>query len=613
LETLLVNANTTVAKAGTLTTGNAVRTIMVADGVTLTWTGQIFSTAAGTGFIKSRNGTWDMSSESAAYPSGFTLNAGTMIVSGKNSFGNGAMNINGGTIQSSGISAFAPASLAIGGNFTFAGTGNDTGTMPISLGATTPNITNITTSGSRILIGLISGNAGTGLNFFGSGTGQIYIGNSGNTFSGLITINGTNSAPEIGFANDGSFGAVPSSVTTNAIVIDGGRLTFSDTNGNAIAYMVNANRGIQVGEIAGTSISVAKTNGFLAYAGVIADKPGSAGILVKQGAGALVVGGTNTYSGRTFINNGTLQLTNSDNRLPVGTTVNLGQSGSVNLGTLDLNGNNQQVAGLNSTSGDNTGTARNTIINSADATSTLTLSNITICAYGDGSLTNSGIITGAINLVENGPGTQILGNINTYTGTTTVNAGTLALSGVGSIGGTPEISVAAGASLDVSARINGTLILVAGQQLDGFGTVTGLVATSSGSTIAPGSSNTIGTLTVSSNLTLNGVSMLKLNKTGATNDVLSASGILTLGGTLVVTNLSGTLASGDSFKLFKAATIASSFSATNLPALNAGLSWTNTLGVNGTLSVVGSSASVSYLAINNFSVSGTNLMIGGTN
>ena len=273
-----------------------------------------------------------------------------MIVSKKNSFGAGTLNINGGIIQSSGSSAFAPTLLNIGGNFTFTGTGNDTWAMATSLGAATRNITNNTTSGSRMLIGVISGNAGVGLNFWGSGGGTINIGNAGNTFTGPIAINGA----EVQFQNDGSFGAVPGSPTAGAIVIDGGRLTSADTNGNAVTYTLNSNRGIQVGSTAGTSISVKSATGFLTYNGIIADKPGSTGILVKQGAGTLSLGGVSTYSGNTFINNGTVQLTTGDNRLPTGTVVNLGQSASANLGVFDLNGRNQEIAGLNSVTGINT-------------------------------------------------------------------------------------------------------------------------------------------------------------------------------------------------------------------------------------------------------------------
>ena len=90
LGNVTVNANTAVTAGGTLSTAGT-STFTVADGVTLTWQSQTFSTAAGTGFIKAGNGTWDMSSEGGAYPGPFTLNAGTMIVSKKNSFGAGTL------------------------------------------------------------------------------------------------------------------------------------------------------------------------------------------------------------------------------------------------------------------------------------------------------------------------------------------------------------------------------------------------------------------------------------------------------------------------------------------------------------------------------------------
>jgi autotransporter-associated beta strand protein len=600
-----VNANTTVTAAGTFTNGGTISTFTIANGVTLTWTNQTFPTTAGTGFIKAGNGTWDMSSEGGAYPVGFTLNAGTMIVTKKNSFGAGTLNLNGGTIQSSGSSAFAPTLLNIGGNFTFTGTGNDTWAMPTSLGSTTPNITNNTTSGSRMLIGVISGSPGVGLNFWGSGAGTINIGNAGNTFTGPININGA----EVQFQYDGSFGPVPGSPTAGAIVIDGGRLTSADTNGNAVAYTLNSNRGIQVGSTTGTSISVKSATGTLIYNGIIADKPGSTGILVKQGAGTLSLGGMSTYSGNTFINNGTVQLTTGDNRLPAGSVVNIGQSANANLGVFDLNGRNQEIAGLNSVSGINASAAlKNTVTNSATAV-TLTLSGSGTDAYGDGSTNNSGIVTGVITLVKNGSGTQTLGDTNTYTGNTTVNAGTLALSGAGSINKTPVITVAAGAIVDVSARTDGTLTLSSGQTLNGFGTVNGVLTVTSLSTVAPGSPAGLGVLTVTSSATLGGTNMMKLNQTSGTNDVLSVGGALTYGGTLTVTNLSGTLAAGDSFKLFNASTYAGYFNTTNLPVLGNSLVWDTSALTNGRLNVVSKPAP----HITGFSLSETNLVFSGTN
>jgi autotransporter-associated beta strand protein len=606
---ITVNANTTVTNAGTLTTGGTVSTFTVADGVTLTWQGQVFSTATGTSFIKVGNGTWDMGSQSGAFPGGFTLNAGTITMSGSsaNTVGAGALTINGGTFNSTGTRTFAPTSLTIGGDFTFAGTGNPAFGMPISLGAATRNITNSTTSGSRILGGIISGNTGAGLIFWGNGSGTINLTNAGNSFTGPININGA----EVQFQNDGSFGAVPGSVTAGAIVIDGGRLTAADGSQNAVAYTLNSNRGIQVGSTAGTSISVKSAAGSLTYNGIIADKSSSTGTLLKQGAGKLSLGGVSTYSGNTFINNGTVQLTTGDDRLPAGTAIYLGQSASANLGVFDLNGRNQEIAGLNSVTGINTNaTLKNAVTNSA-AAAILTLSGSGTYAYGDGSTNNSGIITGAIGLLKTGSGIQTLGDSNTYTGNTIVSAGTLALSGTGSINNTPVIVVAASATVDASGRTDGALTLSSGQTLNGSGTVRGVLNAASGSTVASGSATDPGVLIVTSNATLNGTTVMKLNPSDETNDVLSVGGTLTYGGVLNVTNLSGTLKAGDRFKLFNASAYTGSFSATNLPVLSNGLLWDTSPLTNGVVNVVSGILPMPY--ITGFSLSGTNLIFSGTN
>jgi fibronectin-binding autotransporter adhesin len=608
-----VNADTTLIAAGTYITGGNIRTMTIASGATLIWNSQNVSSAVGTGFIKNGGGTWNiggMSSGSA--PGGFTLNDGTVIASTDNGLGNGLLTINGGIWESSGGRAYNSSGITIGGNFTLTGTGNAVltkNTNSITLGASTRTITNSTTSGSRQFTGIISGGAGAGLTFAGTGGAQIYIGNISNTFDGPITINGA----EVVFNDNGAFGS------STSITLDGGRLTMGSmsSGGNVSALTaatISSDKNIFVGAGAGTAISISGGTGGTTYNGIITDKPSSTGTWAKQGAGTLALGGPNTYSGGTFINNGTLQLTGGDNRLPAGTTLSLGQAADKNVGTFDLNGNNQQIAGLNSTAGTNIiAIVKNLVTNSAATLATLTISNSAANSYGDGSTTNSGIITGAINLIKTGLGTQILGDTNTYTGTTTVNSGILALSGKGSIGSSPIVSLGAGATIDVSTRTDGILTLTSGQTLNGFGTVTGKLVSVVNSTIAPGNPTTTGMLTISSNATLNGTNILKLYKTGGTNDVLSAGGILTYGGTLTVTNLSGTLAAGDSFKLFNAANYQGSFSATNLPVLSAGLSWTNTFGTDGKLSILGSPASVSYMAINSISLSGTNLVLGGTN
>ena len=138
-----------------------------------------------------------------------------------------------------------------------------------------------------------------------------------------------------------------------------------------------------------------------------------------------------------------------------------------------------------------------------------------------------------------------------------------------------------------------------------------MLTVTSSSTVAPGSAVGVGVLTVTSNTTLSGTTVMKLDKTNGTNDVLSVGGTLTYGGMLNVTSLSGTLAAGDSFKLFNASTYAGSFSTTNLPVLGDGLAWDTSPLTNGILNVVSVIKPAPY--ITGFSLSGTNLVFSGTN
>ncbi len=196
---------------------------------------------------------------------------------------------------------------------------------------------------------------------------------------------------------------------------------------------------------------------------------------------------------------------------------------------------------------------------------------------------------GSFGLTKTNIGAFSLAATNTYSGPTVVVQGRLMLVDNGSIANSRTLSVAAGATLDAGQRVDGTLALNAGQTLSGFGTVTGIVTTAGSSIIAPGSATSTGTLTVSGNITLNGTNLMKLSPSSTTNDALATGGIITYGGTLSLTNISGTLTSASTFKLFSAApgNYAGSFSAI-IPAIPApGLAWnTNTLTTDGILRFV---------------------------
>lgn len=191
-------------------------------------------------------------------------------------------------------------------------------------------------------------------------------------------------------------------------------------------------------------------------------------------------------------------------------------------------------------------------------------------------------------------GTLTLSTNETYTGPTTVSAGTLALPGSSSIGGSTSLYVGAGAVLDISGSSSSAYLLGSGKTLWGNGSVKGNFIVGTGWVLAPGS-NAIGTLTFSNALTLapggfgnsGSTNIFEISHSPLAYDSAVVFGALTNGGTLIVTNSGGTpLAANDTFNLFNAASYSGAFSSVQLPPLPVGLAWnTNRLNTAGTISV----------------------------
>ena len=161
----------------------------------------------------------------------------------------------------------------------------------------------------------------------------------------------------------------------------------------------------------------------------------------------------------------------------------------------------------------------------------------------------------------------------------------------------------------VNGSLGANTVTVSGGKLGGNGVIGGSVNIQAGGTLSPG--NSIGALTINNSLVLGGTNFIELNKTALTNDVILGMSSITYGGALTVTNLSGTLAAGDSFKIFYATNYNNStFAAFNLPPLGVGLAWNTTnLTVNGTLSVIATAlpqfSSITQSSDGNFVFSGT--------
>ncbi len=242
----------------------------------------------------------------------------------------------------------------------------------------------------------------------------------------------------------------------------------------------------------------------------------------------------------------------------------------------------------------------------------VTLNGLVHLQIGDSFVTFSNVISGPGGFYwDNYNNTVVFTAANTYSGVTDLRSGrTLALAGSGSISSSTNI-ILTGATVDVSQRSDQTLTLASGQTLQGNGTITGSLTVGAGATVSPGGIGAIGTLTVSSAVALSGTTSMELNKTAATSDQIIGSGNISYGGTLSVANLAGTLAAGDSFKLFGGAAYIGTFAAISPATPGNGLIWdTSSLNSNGMLKIAVGTASPT---ISDITVSGNNIVLTGTN
>ena len=157
---------------------------------------------------------------------------------------------------------------------------------------------------------------------------------------------------------------------------------------------------------------------------------GGASGLTKTGPSTLQLRAANRYQGDTRVLQGILLIGAGNNRLPVSTRLILGDG--TGSGIFQMNSRSQQVGGL-LTSG--TGTS-NRVINTNAVTTTFT---VKIANDADTNLFNGTLGGGTANdnnynFVKSGLGRLILAGDSTYTGTTTISAGTLQIGNDGATG-----------------------------------------------------------------------------------------------------------------------------------------------------------------------------------
>jgi autotransporter-associated beta strand protein len=317
-----------------------------------------------------------------------------------------------------------------------------------------------------------------------------------------------------GGANPGDkspFGLVPASFVADKIRISGGGLY-----GNG-GLTIHANQGIQ---LAGAGLTVRWVSSALFINSAIS---GEGQMNVAQGALYLQGTSANTYNGATVVaqgmsgtypallvlkksadvvavpgdlfisaNNGatadgTVRL-DAANQIADTSVVTLARPNETGAGTgkarLRLNGNNETIAGLMGSAGASTNIVVENFHASTACTLTLKPGAGAVYQY-DGVITTGGVAALSLVLDGSATGTQILGGSNTYSGTTTIKGGTLALGASERLPDSPKLILAGGtfATRGFSETM-GALVVSNGTSVIDFGSGSSVVtfAASSGET-----------------------------------------------------------------------------------------------------------------------------------
>jgi len=391
-----------------------------------------------------------------AYIGGTTIAAGTLSISNDANLGDaaGSVSFTGGTLETT-ADITSARTVALNGTGTFA---TDTGT-------------------ALTLNGVVSGNGG----LVKAGAGTLVL-TATNTYTGGTTVN--SGLLQIG--NGGSNGSVVGDV------VDNGALAFDRSDAVTFGGVVSGN-----------------------------------GTLTQLGTGALVLTRNNTYTGGTTISSGSLQIGNggtsgsivgnvvdngtlvfdrSDDVAFAGAISGSGALTKLGTDTLVLIGNNT-YAGTTTIGGGilqigNGGTSGTITGNIVD--------NGTLAFDRSDAITFSDVIGGSGSVSQLGAGTTTLTGINTYTGGTSIAAGTLSISsdvnlgdvtgGLTFIGGTLETSATVATARTVVLNGTGTFAPDAGTTLTLNGVVSGnggLVKAGSGALVLTAANTYIGGTTIS--------------------------------------------------------------------------------------------------------------------
>lgn len=525
---VFLNASATNATAGSPQAVNVTGSVTTTLGGnttinSLTFTGTGTNTIGADGSILTING-------STAGSSFYSAGTGIVVNSGANA---SSINVPVNIAASQSWTNNSSSTLNVAGNVT--GTAGVSSTQILTLANTGSG--NTTISGV-VVDGTGGGNLAMLIN--SSGTGNVILSDS-NGFTGGTRV----SAGTLQFASGGSL------LSSGALTVNGGVVDINGTNQTIGSLSGSGGTILNNGGSTNTLTVGSGNTGGGTYAGVIANNNNAGtGVLnlTKIGTGIIGLSNANTYTGATAISGGALNISNANalgnsSGVTVASGAALQLSGGItpNIAALTLNGQGVSAStngALESVSGANgyssaiaLGSAAAIGVDAGTFNVSGTISgNVALTLNGSGGTGNVSSVLGSTSissLTKSGASTWVVSSLNSYTGGTTIIAGTLqpgiATSGsTGPFGGPTTAMTIAGGTLD----------------LNGYNITKGVVSTTGGTitnngapatfTVGNGNAavNLTGLTSVSGNLTVlvTGTGAWTGNPT-FTSTVTSAGGI----------------------------------------------------------------------------------------
>ncbi len=474
-------------------------------------------TSSGGSLVKLGTGTLTLSANNT-YSGGTTVSAGTLQLGNGGSLGSGAV-VNNATLAlnrsdhptvANAISGTGALTKLGTGSVTLSGNNTYTGNTTVTAGTLRAGATGVFSSLSRHTIDAgstldldnydqtLGGLSGSGSIVLGSAGLSVIQSSSGSTYSGAIS--GSGSLTKLGnslltLTGSNSYSG-NTTVSAGILELGDGGTSGSLGSGNLTInslFWVNRSDALTLaGDISGSGTLQQRGSGTLTLTGnnSFRNLNLAAGTLTLGSAGALGSRFLGSSSGQITFNGGTLQYTSANN-LDYSNRFSRADNQTLRL---DTNGQNVSLsydlvssggsliklgAGTLSIWGTSAYTGGTTI-----SAGTLQIGTAFSGTLGTGGVTNHGtlafnrwdgvtlaeVVSGSGTLEQRGSGTLTLTADNTYTGTTTVSAGTLEIGAGGTSGtlGTGSVTVASGATL----AVNRSDAVTVANAISGLGTLT---------------------------------------------------------------------------------------------------------------------------------------------